>query len=59
MTRVTIKCPITWHERCTWIETNCKNYKDETNWSLWQIGQDDIYYWLQDKDAMMFALRWL
>lgn len=58
MTKITISCPITWWERCKWIETNCKNYKDTTNWGMWQISQDDIYYLLEDKDAIMFALKW-
>ena len=58
MTKVTITCPITWWERCKWIETNCNNHKDMTNWAMWQIGQDDIFYLLEDKDAMMFILRW-
>jgi hypothetical protein len=58
MIRVTITCPITWHERCTWIEKNCKNYVDRTNWSMWQISQDDIYFDLEDNDAVLFLLRW-
>jgi hypothetical protein len=58
VTRVTITCPITWHERCTWIEKNCKNYVDKTNWSLWQIGQDDIYFDVEDKDAVWYNLMW-
>ena len=58
MTRVTISCPITWYERCSWIEANCKNYKDITNWGMWQISQDDIYFLLEDKDAVWFTLIW-
>lgn len=58
MTKVTISCPTTWYHRCDWIEANCKNYKDLTNWSMWQIGQDDIYFLLEDKDALWFTLVW-
>lgn len=58
MTRITISCPITWYHRCDWIEKNCENYTDLTNWSMWQIGQDDIYFLLEDKDAVWFTLVW-
>ena len=58
MTKITITCPITWYKQCDWIEANCKNYKDITNWSMWQIGQDDIYFLLEDKDAVWFKLMW-
>ena len=59
MTRVTISCPITWWERCKWIETNCKNYVDKTEWGMWQIGQDDIYYEVEEKDAIWYYLKWI
>ena len=58
MTRITISCPITWWQRCDWIEKNCQDWKCATEWAAWQIGYDDIYYWLRDEDAIMFALRW-
>lgn len=58
MTRVTISDPIRWYEQCDWIEKNCKNYKDKTEWSAWQIGYDDIYFELEDSDAVWFTLIW-
>ena len=58
MTIVTIKCPITWYEQCEWIYNNCKYYKDQTVWWIWQIGYDDIYFELDDRDAIMFTLVW-
>ena len=58
MIKVRISDPITWHEQCTWIENNCKNYTDATVWAAWNIGIDDIYYYLTEKDATMFFLRW-
>jgi hypothetical protein len=58
MTTVTIKCPITWYEQCDWIYSNCKNWVDRTYWSEWQIGYDDIYFELEDQDAILFLLRW-
>jgi len=58
MTSVTITCRITWHEQCSWIQTNCKNYIDLTNWSLWQLGLDDIVFLVEDKDATWFRLMW-
>jgi hypothetical protein len=58
VTRVTISCPITWYERCTWIEKNCKNWVDKTNWGMWQISQDDIHFEVEDKDATWYYLMW-
>lgn len=58
MTRVRINCPITWHEQCDWISKHCKNWVDRTEWAAWQIGYDDIYFELEDKDAMIFILKW-
>lgn len=58
MTRITIKCPVTWYHQCDWIRDNCKGYVDRTCWQAWQIGFDDIYYDLEDYDAIMFLLRW-
>jgi hypothetical protein len=58
MIKVRISCPISWHEQCKWIEDHCKDYKDATEWAAWQIGIDDIYYYLRDKDATLFFLRW-
>ena len=58
MIRVKISCPITWSKQCDWIMQHCTNYKDDTNWSAWQIGIDDIYFYLTEKDATLFFLRW-
>ena len=58
MIKITIKCPITWWDRCKWIIQNCKAYEDLTVWSAWQIGQDDIYYLVEDKDATIYYLKW-
>lgn len=58
MITVTIKCPKNWYKQCDWIYANCRNYKDKTCWSEWQIGYDDIYFELEDNDAVMFMLRW-
>ena len=59
MTTITITCPITWWERSKWIMNNCENCVDNTNWALWQIGQVDIYYEVEDKDATWYYLKWL
>jgi hypothetical protein len=50
---------ITWWERCEWIKTNCTVYKDRTNWDLWQIGLDDIIFDINERDAIIYYLRWL
>lgn len=57
MTKVTIKCPINWWYQCDWIEKNCENWEDKTCWAAWQIGYDDIYFWLEDEDAVAFKLK--
>jgi len=59
MTSVRINCPITWYMQCDWIYKNCKHWVDNTQWAAWQIGHDDIYFELEDKDAVWFTLRWL
>lgn len=58
MTRITICCPLTWYKQCDWIRANCKNWKDDTCWAAWQIGYDDIYFWLENEDALLFKLIW-
>lgn len=58
MTKVSISCPVTWHEQCKWIEENCIIYNDVTEWAAWQIGLDDIYYYLTEQDATIFYLMW-
>lgn len=58
MNRVEITCPTTWHDQLMWIKGHCPGYVDETNWSLWQIGQAYIYVCLEEQDALMFTLKW-
>lgn len=58
MTTVTITCPISWWERCQWIYKNCTDPVDRTNWAMWQIGQGDIYFEVEDQDAVWFTLKW-
>lgn len=58
MTRIKINCPVTWFRQCDWIYKNCKEWHDETCWAAWQIGYDDIYFLLNNRDAMMFYLMW-
>ena len=58
MTTITISCPITWYTQCEWIYANCTNPVDKTCWAAWQIGYDNIYFELEDKDATMFLLKW-
>ena len=58
MTTIKITCPITWFEQCKWIYKNCKNYQDNTNWGMWNIGLDDVYFELEDYDAIRFILIW-
>lgn len=57
MIEVTITCPITWWEQCLWITHNCIDCVDNTNWPMWQTGQDYIYFWLREEDATAFKLR--
>lgn len=58
MIQVTIKCPITWYKQCDWIRDNCVEWEDKTCWAAWQIGFDDIYFMLNDEDAILFKLIW-
>jgi hypothetical protein len=58
MIKVKISCPITWSEQCKWIWDNCIEWKDTTNWAAWQIGLDDIYFYIPERDATMFFLKW-
>ncbi len=58
MNTVKIDCPITWYDQVEWIRKNCINWIDETNWAGWQIGINDIYFQLTDKDAIIFLLVW-
>ena len=58
MVTVTISCPTTWHARVKWMEDNCPEMKDGTNWGMWQIGQDDIYLTVNSLNATMYYLIW-
>ena len=58
MQLVTIVCRITWFEQTQWIADNCVDYKDVTNWAAWTIGIDDINFYLKDRDATIFWLKW-
>ena len=58
MTRITISCPITWWERCKWLQERDKNYIDTTAWAAWQIGCDDIYISVEDEVATLYYLTW-
>ena len=58
MRTVTIRCPITWWERCKWLYEQDKNFVDMTNWSMVQIGQDYIYIGVEDEVATLYHLIW-
>lgn len=57
-TRIVITCPINWWQQIQWIYKNCENVTDSTNWQMWQIGLQDVYFDLQEEDAIMFRLIW-
>lgn len=58
MTRITIRCPITWEEKYNWIKSNCVGWEDRTYWGYWRVGLDDICIMLRDEDAVLFRLKW-
>jgi hypothetical protein len=58
-TRVVITDPITWWERCRWLEAHSEQYYDDTEWAGWQIGITDIIYYVPERDAVMYYLNWL
>lgn len=58
MVRVRISNPNTWYLQCDWIEKYCEDYECDTNWSAWNIGYDDIYYYVKPRDATVFYLMW-
>lgn len=58
MTTITINCPTTWYLRCEWIDKNCIGRVDATIWGMWQIGLDDIFYEVDDYDAVLYYLIW-
>lgn len=57
--RVVITDPITWWERCRWLEEHSEQYYDDTEWAGWQIGITDIIYYVPEKDAVMYYLNWV
>jgi hypothetical protein len=58
MTTITISDPITWWERCKWLQAHDKNYVDATCWAAWQIGMDDIYISVDSEVATLYYLTW-
>lgn len=58
MTTITITCRTTWQARTDWIRENCRGYLEHTNWALWSMGLDDIYFQVEDKDAVWYQLVW-
>ena len=58
MTKVKITCPITWWERCKWLQEHDTKYVDTTHWAAWQIGIDDIYISVDDEVATLYYLVW-
>lgn len=56
--RIVINDPIMWWERCKWLETNCSSYYDDTCWAGWQIGHSDIIYYVPEKEALFYYLKW-
>lgn len=57
-TRIVITDPITWWERCKWIESHCSQWQDHTEWAAWQIGIADIVYSVPEKEALWYYLSW-
>jgi hypothetical protein len=57
-TVVRISCPVTWYKQCDRIYANCTNPQDKTCCAAWQSGSDDIYFELDDQDAVLFVLTW-
>ena len=55
---IIINCPITWWERCKWLQGADINYADSTYWAAWQIGVDDIYITVEDEVATLYHLIW-
>lgn len=53
-----ISCPTTWYDRCQWIYHNCADYQDITNWAAWQIGLEEIKFYLTDQDLVAFTIVW-
>lgn len=56
--QITITCPITWHARCTWLTDHCPGRVDNTNWGMWQVGLDNVYFAVDDDVALLYYLVW-
>lgn len=56
--RIVITDPITWWERCKWVQEHSEQYYDDTCWGMWQIGQGDIIYYVSERDALGYYLTW-
>lgn len=56
--RIVITDPITWWERCKWLEENSERYYDDTCWAGWQIGFNDIVMYVPPKTALLYYLTW-
>ena len=57
MVVVTISSPIDWYKQMDWLQDQCPDCEDLTNWSMWQIGLDNIYILVDIEVAVMFKLR--
>ncbi len=57
-TRICITDRIRWWERCSWIQAQCNDYQDHTDWSLWQLGLSDIEFYVSERDAVRYYLTW-
>lgn len=55
---IRITDPIKWYERCQWIYENCSQWQDHTEWAGWQIGICDIEFYVPERDAVMYYLKW-
>lgn len=58
MITVTITCRTTWQVRADWIREHCPGYLERTNWPMWSLGLDDIYFEVDEKDAAWYYLVW-
>lgn len=58
LTQILILDRTDWAERCNWIEQNCDEWHDYTNWDLWGLGLSDIEYYVPEKCAIIYYLTW-
>ena len=45
---------VNWVEHCDWIERNCDEWHDHTNWDLWGLGLADIEYYIPEKYVLLY-----